>query len=94
MYWRIDIIGKPNSAHFRSLILKEFFDRSRRQNPDGMLVDPKKNHPLLEALTEYNRLVKANYLLNYIDDVDIRNHVQRALNRGKPTTSYGARSAM
>ena len=57
-------------------------------------MDPKKNHPLLEALTEYNRLVKANYLLNYIDDVDIRNHVQRALNRGKPTTSYGARSAM
>ena len=43
----------------------------------------KKNHPLLEALTEYNRLVKANYLLNYIDDSDLRNHVQRALNRGE-----------
>ncbi|MFT6286530.1 MAG: TnpA family transposase [Alcanivorax sp.] len=43
----------------------------------------KKNHPLLEALTEYNRLVKANYLLNYIDDADLRNHVQRALNRGE-----------
>lgn len=43
----------------------------------------KKNHPLLEALTEYNRLVKAEYLLNYIDDADLRNHVQRALNRGE-----------
>jgi TnpA family transposase len=43
----------------------------------------KKNHPLLEALTEYNRLVKASYLLNYIDDADLRNHVQRALNRGE-----------
>ena len=43
----------------------------------------KKNHPLLEALTEYNRLVKANYLLNYIDDVSLRNYVQRALNRGE-----------
>ncbi|MBT4522438.1 MAG: Tn3 family transposase [Halieaceae bacterium] len=43
----------------------------------------KKNHPLLEALTEYNHLVKANYLLNYIDDADLRNHVQRALNRGE-----------
>ena len=43
----------------------------------------KKNHPLLEALTEYNRLVKANYLLSYIDDASLRNYVQRALNRGE-----------
>ena len=43
----------------------------------------KSNHPLLEALTEYNRLVKANYLLNYIDDASLRNYVQRALNRGE-----------
>lgn len=43
----------------------------------------KKNHPLLEALTEYNRMVKASYLLNYIDDASLRNYVQRALNRGE-----------
>lgn len=43
----------------------------------------KSNHPLLEALTEYNRMVKASYLLNYIDDASLRNHVQRALNRGE-----------
>jgi len=43
----------------------------------------KHNHPLLEALTEYNRLVKANYLLCYIDDASLRNYVQRALNRGE-----------
>jgi TnpA family transposase len=43
----------------------------------------KNNHPLLEALTEYNRMVKANYLLNYIDDASLRNYVQRALNRGE-----------
>ena len=43
----------------------------------------KKNHPLLEALTEYNRLVKAHYLLNYIDDASLRHYVQRALNRGE-----------
>lgn len=43
----------------------------------------KKNHPLLEALTEYNRLVKADYLLSYIDDASLRNYVQRALNRGE-----------
>ncbi|WP_436286951.1 Tn3 family transposase, partial [Thalassolituus maritimus] len=43
----------------------------------------KKNQPLLGALTEYDRLLKANYLLNYIDDVSLRNFVQRALNRGE-----------
>jgi len=43
----------------------------------------KHNHPLLEALTEYNRLVKANYLLCYIDDASLRTYVQRALNRGE-----------
>ena len=43
----------------------------------------KKNHPLLEAITEYNRIVKASYLLNYIDDASLRNYVQRALNRGE-----------
>lgn len=43
----------------------------------------KSNHPLLEALTEYNRMIKANYLLNYIDDANLRSYVQRALNRGE-----------
>jgi hypothetical protein len=43
----------------------------------------KNSHPLLAALTEYNRMVKANYLLNYIDDVSLRDYVQKALNRGE-----------
>jgi len=43
----------------------------------------KNNHPLMEALTEYNRMIKAQFLLSYIDDADLRNHVQRALNRGE-----------
>lgn len=38
---------------------------------------------MLEALTEYNRMVKASYLLNYTDDASLRNYVQRALNRGE-----------
>ena len=28
-------------------------------------------------------MVKANYLLNYIDDASLRDYVQRALNRGE-----------
>jgi TnpA family transposase len=42
-----------------------------------------KNHPLLRALTEYNRMIKAMYLLDYIDDASLRGYVQRALNRGE-----------
>nr|WP_275892439.1 Tn3 family transposase [Escherichia coli] len=38
-------------------------------------------------MTEYNRLVKANYLLCYIDDASLRNYVQRALNRERPITN-------
>lgn len=40
-------------------------------------------HPLVQVLTEYDRLVKVSYLLNYIDDAALRNYVQRALNRGE-----------
>ena len=42
-----------------------------------------KNHQLLKALSEYNRLLKAMYLLEYIDDESLRGYVQRALNRGE-----------
>ncbi len=41
------------------------------------------NHPLLQAFTEYNRMIKAIYLLDYIDDASLRGYVQRALNRGE-----------
>lgn len=41
------------------------------------------NHPLLKALTEYNCMLKAMYLLEYIDDASLRTYVQRALNRGE-----------
>ncbi len=42
-----------------------------------------KHHPLLQALIEYDRMVKAKYILQYIDDASLRSYVQRALNRGE-----------
>jgi TnpA family transposase len=42
-----------------------------------------KKHPLLKALTEYDRLIKSMYILEYIDDASLRSYVQRALNRGE-----------
>lgn len=38
---------------------------------------------MLEALREYDRLVKAIYLLEYIDDDNLKRYVQKALNRGE-----------
>jgi TnpA family transposase len=37
----------------------------------------------MEALAEYNRMIKAQLLLCYIDDADLRHDVQPALNRGE-----------
>ena len=42
-----------------------------------------KNNELLQALTEYDRLIKALYILEYIDDKSLRSYVQKALNRGE-----------
>jgi len=37
----------------------------------------------LKALREYDRLLKALYILDYIDDSDLRRYVQTVLNRGE-----------
>ena len=42
-----------------------------------------KKHPLLQALTEYDWLIKSMYILEYIDDASLRSYIQRALNRGE-----------
>ncbi|MEE8056514.1 MAG: Tn3 family transposase [Pseudomonadales bacterium] len=42
-----------------------------------------KSNKTLAALREYDRLVKATYLLSYLDDQDLRRFVQQALNKGE-----------
>ncbi len=37
----------------------------------------------LKALREYDRLLKAIYILEYMDDVDLRRYIQTVLNRGE-----------
>ena len=41
-----------------------------------------KNRTLL-ALHEYDRLIKANYILDFVDCAELRHYVQQALNRGE-----------
>ncbi len=42
-----------------------------------------KSNRTLAALKEYDRLVKASYLLNYVDNQDLRRFVQQVLNKGE-----------
>jgi TnpA family transposase len=42
-----------------------------------------KSNKTLAALREYDRLVKANYLLSYLDDQELRRCVQQTLNKGE-----------
>ena len=37
----------------------------------------------LKAMAEYDRVIKAQYILDYTDNETLRHHVQRALNRGE-----------
>ena len=42
-----------------------------------------KANPTLKALAQYDKIVMSIYLLNYIDDINVRRTVQKALNRGE-----------
>ncbi len=37
-------------------------------------------HPLYQALKEYVRLIKTQFLLRYMDDVELRQDIERQLN--------------
>lgn len=39
------------------------------------------HHPLYEALKEYGRIIKTQFLLTYFDDLELRQQVQKQLNR-------------
>lgn len=47
------------------------------------LSNTKRGSKTLEALREYDRLIRCIYVLNYVDDKTLRQFVQQALNRGE-----------
>lgn len=47
------------------------------------LANNKRNSRTLEALREYDRLIKCLYVLDYVDNQTLRQFVQQALNRGE-----------
>lgn len=43
----------------------------------------KRNNPTLKALIEFDKIIMSLYILDYIDDPDMRSNVHRSLNRGE-----------
>jgi len=42
-----------------------------------------RQHKTRRTLETYDRIIRSLYLLNYLDSLSLRHHVQRALNRGE-----------
>jgi len=40
-----------------------------------------KDHPLYRAIKEFGRIIKTQFILTYVDDVELRQHMEKQLNR-------------
>ncbi len=40
-----------------------------------------KGHPLYQALKEFGRIIKTQYILTYYDDVNLKERVEKQLNK-------------
>ena len=47
-----------------------------------------KSHPLYKALQEFGRIIKSNFILTYYDDVELRQQIQKQLNRIEQTNKF------
>lgn len=84
---------KPNKKVNKSLILKEsdnmlriFATLGTKKNTQSSIVkklSSYKSNDTLKALIELDKIIMTLYILDYIDDEDMRKCVHRALNRGE-----------
>jgi TnpA family transposase len=87
------LLIKPASQADKSLMKNEWNSVMRivaslamKQSSQNVIIRkllPNKGNSTLKALTQYDKIVMSIYLLNYIDDINVRRIVQRALNRGE-----------
>jgi TnpA family transposase len=88
-----DYIVKPAARVNKSLVLKEsdnvlriFATLALKQNTQSNIVRKLSSHKLndtMKALIELDKVIMSLYILDYIDDENIRQSVHRALNRGE-----------
>ena len=87
-------IIKPSKQVRESLIINEWPDIQhilasilQNETDQNVLISKLSSHKYYsktkEALWEYDSLLKSIYLLNYINDIQIRQGVRKALNRGE-----------
>ena len=46
------------------------------------------NHKLYSALKELGKIIKTNFLLNYIDDVKLRQRIEKQLNKVEASNKF------
>lgn len=85
---------KPNSKISESLIIREWDNVLRilaslamKETSQAIIVRKlssyKRANPTLKALIEFDKIILSSYMLEYIDDPDMRRNVHRSLNRGE-----------
>ena len=47
-----------------------------------------KQHPLYQALKEFGKILKSDFILRYIDDVELRQAIEKQLNKGEGTNKF------
>jgi TnpA family transposase len=47
-----------------------------------------KNHPLYQALKEFGRIIKSIFILTYLDDVELRQQIEKQLNKGELSNKF------
>lgn len=89
-----NLLIKPNKKINEKLITEEWDNIQRivaslisKKATQSLIVKKlssyKKNDKTKQALWEYNNIIESIYMLNYIDDLNIRRNVQNSLNRGE-----------
>jgi TnpA family transposase len=47
-----------------------------------------KQHPLYQALKEFGKILKSDFILRFIDDVDLRQAIEKQLNKGENANQF------
>src|SRR5262249_23506447 len=47
-----------------------------------------KQHPLYQALKEFGKIPKSDFILRYIDDVELRQAIEKQLNKSEGTNKF------
>jgi TnpA family transposase len=48
-----------------------------------------RQHPLYQALKEFGKIIKTLFLLKYIDDVELRQAIEKQLNKLESSNKFG-----